>query len=190
MSIATDVSRIKGNITAALAAIADKGVTVPDGSTSDALASLIASIEAGGGGNIATITFTPASKGGLKIPFEKDGDVILIVCFRNSFIYGTDDTGYGDQNEVPVACTLVGLYANGGKQYPFHLYNSSSSGFSSAVYKAGSYSVNNIVGADSTNTMLVRYDLNAPILSVYVNTEGSKGLRIGETYTAICFFRS
>ena len=50
MSIATDVSRIKGNITAALAAIADKGVTVPDGSTSDALAELIASIEAGGGG--------------------------------------------------------------------------------------------------------------------------------------------
>ena len=50
MSIATDVSRIKGNITAALTAIADKGVTVPDGSTSDALAELIASIEAGGGG--------------------------------------------------------------------------------------------------------------------------------------------
>ena len=50
MSIATDVSRIKGNVTAALAAIADKGVTVPAGSTSDALAGLIASIEAGGGG--------------------------------------------------------------------------------------------------------------------------------------------
>lgn len=50
MSIGTDVARIKGNITAALAAIADKGVTVPDGSTSDALAELIASIEAGGGG--------------------------------------------------------------------------------------------------------------------------------------------
>lgn len=64
MSIATDVSRIKGNITAALAAIANKGVTVPDGSTSDALASLIASIEAGGGGGdseyvieVGTITF-------------------------------------------------------------------------------------------------------------------------------------
>lgn len=49
MSIATDVSRIKGNITSALAAIADKGVTVPDGSTSDELASLIASIETGEG---------------------------------------------------------------------------------------------------------------------------------------------
>ena len=59
MSIATDVSRIKGNITAALAAIADKGVTVPDGSTSDVLASLIASIEAGGGGaKIITGEFT------------------------------------------------------------------------------------------------------------------------------------
>lgn len=57
MSIATDVSRIKGNISAALAAIADKGVTVPAGSTSDALAALIASIEAGGG----EIDFSPFS---------------------------------------------------------------------------------------------------------------------------------
>ena len=59
MSIATDVSRIKGNITAALAAIADKGVSVPDGSTSDALAELIASIEAGGSDVVlGEITFT------------------------------------------------------------------------------------------------------------------------------------
>lgn len=68
MSIATDVSRIKGNITAALAAIADKGVTVPDGSTSDALAGLIASIEAGGGTEINPFesikcgTFTSSAK--------------------------------------------------------------------------------------------------------------------------------
>ena len=65
MSIATDVSRIKGNITAALAAIADKGVTVPDGSTSDALAELIASIEAGGSASgfaaVDTGTITPSS---------------------------------------------------------------------------------------------------------------------------------
>ena len=50
MSIVTDVSRIKSNITAAMDAIADKGVAVPDGSTSDGLAALIESIEAGGGG--------------------------------------------------------------------------------------------------------------------------------------------
>ena len=50
MGIVTDLSRVKSNITAALAAIAEKGVTVPDGSNSDALAELIASIEAGSGG--------------------------------------------------------------------------------------------------------------------------------------------
>ncbi|MGN1003089.1 MAG: hypothetical protein ACI4PC_10005 [Oscillospiraceae bacterium] len=55
MGIAADVTRIKSNITAALAAIADKGVDVPDGSTSDALAGLIASIEAGGGTSIEPV---------------------------------------------------------------------------------------------------------------------------------------
>lgn len=50
MSIQTQIDRISGNISSALTAIADKGVTVPDGSTSDALAELIASIKAGGGG--------------------------------------------------------------------------------------------------------------------------------------------
>lgn len=48
MSIQTEIDRISGNVSAALSAIVEKGVTVPDGSTSDALAGLIASIEAGG----------------------------------------------------------------------------------------------------------------------------------------------
>lgn len=62
MGIASDWARIKGNINAALAAIAEKGVTVPDGSTSDALAELIAAIEAGGSASgfakVATGTVT------------------------------------------------------------------------------------------------------------------------------------
>lgn len=58
MSVQTQIDRISGNVSAALSAIADKGVTVPDGSTSDALASLIASIEAGGGAKIITGEFT------------------------------------------------------------------------------------------------------------------------------------
>lgn len=92
MSIATDVSRIKGNITAALAAIADKGVTVPDGSTSDALASLIASIEAGGGSSTKDVYFgtetlnNPSSS--MIIPFNIP-DVIVIV--------GTVSGGSSDQ---------------------------------------------------------------------------------------------
>ena len=56
MSVQSEITRISGNVTAALAAIANKGVTVPDGSTSDALAELIASIEVGGGGTITATT--------------------------------------------------------------------------------------------------------------------------------------
>lgn len=51
MSIQTQIDRISGNVSAALSAIADKGVTVPDGSNSDALHELILSIDAGGGGD-------------------------------------------------------------------------------------------------------------------------------------------
>lgn len=59
MSVQSEITRLSDNVTAALAAIADKGVTVPDGSNSDSLAALIESIEAGGGsGNFATGAFT------------------------------------------------------------------------------------------------------------------------------------
>lgn len=47
-AMATNLTTEQANIDAALSAIANKGVTVPDGSTSDALAALIESIEAGG----------------------------------------------------------------------------------------------------------------------------------------------
>lgn len=48
MSVQTQINRISGNISSALAAIADKGVTVPDGSNSNNLAELIAQISSGG----------------------------------------------------------------------------------------------------------------------------------------------
>lgn len=50
MSIQNEIDRIAGNVTAALAACADKGADVPSDSTSDDLAAIIAAIEAGGGG--------------------------------------------------------------------------------------------------------------------------------------------
>ena len=62
MSVQTQIDRISGNVSAALSAIADKGVTVPDGSTSDALAELIESIQAGEGcSKFATGSFTTDS---------------------------------------------------------------------------------------------------------------------------------
>lgn len=65
MSIQTQIDRISGNVSAALSAIAEKGVSVPDGSNSDALHELILSIEAGGGlptglSKVAFGTVTPS----------------------------------------------------------------------------------------------------------------------------------
>ena len=69
MSVQTQIDRISGAVSAALAALTEKGVTVPDGTKVDGLAALIAAIEAGGGGsggsggaNIAVGSFTPSSE--------------------------------------------------------------------------------------------------------------------------------
>ena len=62
MSIQTELTRITNAKAAIKTAIEGKGVTVPDGTLLDGMASLIASIEAGGGGGfqVALGTFTPA----------------------------------------------------------------------------------------------------------------------------------
>ena len=54
MSISTEITRISGNVSDALTAIGNKGVTVPSDSNSDDLATLIASIQTGGGAPSAT----------------------------------------------------------------------------------------------------------------------------------------
>lgn len=47
MSISSEISRLSGNVSDALDAISDKGVTVPSGSNSDDLATLISAIPIG-----------------------------------------------------------------------------------------------------------------------------------------------
>ena len=61
MSIASEISRIAGNVADSLDAVAAKGVTVPAGSTSDDLPGLIAQITGGGG---MTVIETQDSHGG------------------------------------------------------------------------------------------------------------------------------
>ena len=65
MSVQTQIDRISGAVSAALTALAEKGVTVPAGTKVDGLAALIAAIEAGGGGTgvqVVSGTFTPAEE--------------------------------------------------------------------------------------------------------------------------------
>ena len=62
MSIQTELTRITNAKAAIKAAIEGKGVTVPNGTLLDGMASLIESIEAGGGAKIATGSFTNISQ--------------------------------------------------------------------------------------------------------------------------------
>jgi len=63
MSIASEISRIQQNVSDSLSAVANKGVVVPAGSTSDDLPELIAQITSGSGSAI-TITDTLDEHGG------------------------------------------------------------------------------------------------------------------------------
>ena len=63
MSVQTQIDRISRAVSAALAALSEKGVTVPDGTKVDGLAALIESIEAGGAGELFHAEITPATSG-------------------------------------------------------------------------------------------------------------------------------
>ena len=137
MGIAKDLSRVKSNITAALSAIAEKGVTVPDGSNSDALAELIASIEAGGGGKFANGTITPArniSLGpGANFEIEtgflsENKQVNFVLLLLNGAVasgqYNTHFIGYqSDQGKAAIAYKTV---SNTDARYDTMYYDSSS----------------------------------------------------------------
>lgn len=71
MSVQAQIDRISSNVTAALAKIAEKGVTVPSSATSDDLAELIAAIEAGGSGGGGDIVNPPEDGGP-----EEDNNII------------------------------------------------------------------------------------------------------------------
>ena len=66
MSIQTELTRIINAKAAIKTAVEGKGVTVPDGTLLDGMASLIESIEAGGGGGVrveqGSVTFAEAQK--------------------------------------------------------------------------------------------------------------------------------
>lgn len=87
MSIQSEITRIAGNVSDALAEIANKGVTVPVGSNSDDLATLIAQITGGGGSAIViTDTIDPVSGGTIRTITAVDisGDTVT----ASDMLYG------------------------------------------------------------------------------------------------------
>ena len=103
MSIATEIARITNAKAAIKTAVEGKGVTVPDGTLLDGMASLIESIESGGGGGgFVTGTFTLAEKivDYVIAQVERAPDFVLV--------YRIDSTAPGDYVFTVIASTRVG----------------------------------------------------------------------------------
>lgn len=89
MSIQSEITRLETAKSAIAAAIAGKGVTVPDGTLLDGMAALIEAIQAGGGGGFQTGIYTPAEdnwQGYVTIDLASHGHRFpdLVVFTRNT----------------------------------------------------------------------------------------------------------
>lgn len=100
MSIQTELTRITNAKTAIKTAIEGKGVTVPDGTLLDGMASLIESIEAGGGAKIATGSFTPtADCKYYEITHNLGEKPTLAICLCTEIKNGSFEVLYDDSTQ-------------------------------------------------------------------------------------------
>lgn len=184
MSIATDVSRIKGNITAALAAIADKGVTVPDGSTSDALAGLIASIEAGGA-QLYETDITPAvdvsssdSSTWITISHNLGAIPRIVIITRVSLIGSVQYESY---------FSITYNINSASKSYSVQVYHNSSTALASETNSKPAVVVSNSQTTDIGNEYRANVSkVNTSTLDLVGQANNSqKRLKAGSTYHVV-----
>lgn len=104
MSIQSEITRLEAAKSAIAAAIAGKGVTVPDGTMLDGMAALIAGIEAGGGGSVepftkiisGTITFAEKTTT-FQLPETEN---FLAAYFIRTDFWGVEDSIYDNGAQV------------------------------------------------------------------------------------------
>lgn len=107
MSVQTQIDRISRAVSAALAALSEKGVEVPAGTKVDGLAALIAAIEAGGGsgGGIALPSNCVFSSGSY-VPASEGTDVLHTLTIAEKFI--------GQKYGIYIGVHLFALYRKDG----------------------------------------------------------------------------
>lgn len=163
MSVQSEITRLENAKAAIKAAIEGKGVTVPEATLLDGMASLIESIEAGGGVQYATGTFTPAQTTALNMPYKIEHNLGYVpdAFFWWSVIYGA-------------SCNLIGIVM----RYKYILPDSSSVRFGS--YVAGK-SASNVYEGD-----IINYQ---PTTNAIWIRSGSSHHKVGagQTYNWIAF---
>lgn len=98
MTIASEITRINGNIAAAYTALSDKGATMPAAQNSANLANTVASIPAGGGDTVTAVNYTgSAITAGDKVWLNKKANVsasAVAVSTSSSYnVYIIEPTG-------------------------------------------------------------------------------------------------
>lgn len=134
MSIQTELTRITNAKAAIKTAIEGKGVTVPDGTLLDGMASLIESIEAGGGEfKVALGTYTPAETKTLNtvsaVQIEHNAGFT-----PDAFIFYKASTGtYG---MIAISAKEDLLWGNGSTYYHCYVMCKGSSAMGEGILKA------------------------------------------------------
>ena len=137
MSIQSEIARIESAKTAIATAIEGKGVTVPDGTLLDGMASLIESIEAGGGGKFACGTITSA----VNISFGPDANFEIETGFLNE----TDEVNFvllmlnGGVASAQNNTHFIGCQAGFGEAIAYKTVSSTSARYDTMYYDADTY---------------------------------------------------
>lgn len=139
MSIQTELIRITNAKAAIKTAIEGKGVTVPDGTMLDGMAALIEAIQAGGGGEFANGTITPATNisigPGANFEIEtgflsKGKQVNFVLLLLNGAVaagrYNTHFIGY--QSHEGKAAIAYKTVSDGSARYDTMYYDTVSAG--------------------------------------------------------------
>lgn len=159
MSVQAQIDRISSNVTAALAKIAEKGVTVPSMANSDDLAELIAAIEAGGSGggeNKVTGNITPAETTQTLTITHGLGKIPKYFCIINDSYFGAYSSASEKvQSSGTAMQNMLGIVFAGGRSiaaYP--------------RYSAGSYAcmradgdTSNLYSISDINEQTISFDI-------------------------------
>ncbi len=106
MSIQSEITRLSGNVSAALTAIGAKGVTIPQGANSDDLATLIAAIETGGGGDEPSGP-TETLFGQTPYTLTEDANIKLVGDGTYTYSVSAIDAEFADRKNVTLSNTTL-----------------------------------------------------------------------------------
>lgn len=109
MSIASEIARISKNVEDSLDAVATKGVTIPSGSTSDDLASLILQIQTGSG-SVDLFYVTPEQYGAVGDGVTDDSQAVQDACDAGYAVFFASSKTYYLASTVTIDhdCHLFG----------------------------------------------------------------------------------